>query len=350
MVSSRPENVLIVRPSALGDVCRTVPVLVSLRRAWPDARIDWVVRDSLAPAVAAHPDLTEIVPFPRSRFAGAWRRPAVAGEMVAWARALRRRRYDLVIDCQGLSRSGLITKLTGAPCRVGFRSARELAALAYTRRVDHDPAAHTVDAMLALVAAVGVEPVKDLRLHVNDDDRRWWADRRAAGGLDRYAVLAPTARWASKRWPTDRWRDLAAAMAGHGHERLVIVGGPGEETQAAGIAPEAMDLVGSITIGRTMAVIAAADVVVAHDSAPLHMAVGFDRPCVGLFGPTDPDIVGPYERPEAVVRPASAAPARSYRHRHVDDELMRRITVDDVLARVNAVGSNAAPLVREAAS
>ncbi|MCP3902577.1 MAG: glycosyltransferase family 9 protein [Planctomycetes bacterium] len=339
-----------MRPSALGDVCRTVPVLVSLRRAWPDARIDWVVRDSLVSAVAAHPDLTEIVPFPRSRFAGAWRRPAVAGEMLGWARALRRRRYDLVIDCQGLGRSGLITRLTGAPCRVGFRDARELASLAYTRRVAHDPAAHTVDAMLALVAAVGVEPVKDLRLHVSDDDRRWWADRRAEHGPARYAVLAPTARWPSKRWPTDRWRDLAAAMVGGGHERLVIVGGPGEEPQAAGIAPDAMDLVGSITIGRTMAVIAAADVVVAHDSAPLHMAVGFDRPCVGLFGPTDPDIVGPYERPEAVVRPASTASARSYRHRHVDDELMKRITVDDVLARVDAVGADAAPLVREAAS
>ncbi|MHC5112851.1 MAG: glycosyltransferase family 9 protein [Planctomycetota bacterium] len=349
-MSSRPENVLIVRPSALGDVCRTVPVLASLRRAWPDARIDWVVRDSLAPAVAAHPDLTEVVPFPRTRFAGAWRRPAVAREVLRWAGELRRRSYDLVLDCQGLSRSGLITRATRAPRRVGFRAARELAVLHYTQRVACDPGAHTVDAMLGLVAAVGVEPVRDMRLYVGDDDRGWWDERHAAEGLERYAVLAPTARWESKRWPTERWRELAAALPERGYDRIVLVGGPGEERQAAGIAPEALDLVGATTIGRTMAVIAGASLVVAHDSAPLHMAVGFDRPCVGLFGPTDPAVVGPYERSESVVYAASAPAARSYRHRRADDELMRRIGVDDVLQRVDAVGAEPAPRVREPVS
>jgi len=349
VVSSRPENVLIVRPSALGDVCRTVPVLASLRRAWPHARIDWVVRDSLAPAIAAHPDLTEVVPFPRDRFAGAWFRPSAAREMLRWAHDLRRRAYDLVLDCQGLSRSGLITRASGAPRRVGFRAARELAVLHYTQRVAHDPAAHTVDAMLALVAAVGVEPVKDMRLYVQDDDRRWWDEQRAEHGLDRYAVLAPTARWESKRWPTECWRDLANALPERGHDRLVLIGGPGEERQAVGIAESALDLVGAATIGRTMAVIAAADLVIAHDSAPLHMSIGFDRPCVGLFGPTDPAIVGPYERPEAVVRAAATRSSRSYRRRLAGDE-MGRIEVDDVLARVEAVGAGASSLVGERVS
>ena len=340
------QRILIVRPSALGDVCRTVPVLASLRRVFSDARIDWLVQDSFREVIAAHPALTEPIPFPRRRFAAWWRNPAIALEMTRWFSDLRRRRYDLVIDCQGLGRSGLFTRITGARRRVGFRRARELAWLGYNVRTSPAAAPHTVDQMLALLPACGVEPVADMRLYVPPDAEQWWIEQRRddVPGDRRYAVIAPTARWISKRWPLQRWRDLVGPLRERGFERIVMIGAPGEEEQVCALTGDCADepilnYVGQTGIGRTMAIIAAADLVIANDSAPLHMAVGFDRPCVGLFGPTDPAIVGPYRRPEAVVRRFTPAGDQTvnYRDAKLGDSLMQLISLDDVLSRVDAV-------------
>jgi lipopolysaccharide heptosyltransferase I len=343
---TQPRHILIVRPSALGDVCRTVPVLVSLRHACPDARIDWVVQDSFVEAIAGHPALDEAIPFPRRRFARWWRDPAAAAAMVAWARDLRRRRYDLVLDCQGLGRSGLIAFLTGARRRIGHRDAREAAWLGYTVRHAAPAGAHTVDRMLSLLEAEGIPLVRDMRLHVAPADAAWWDDHRAAEGLEGpYAVLAPTSRWSSKRWPAARFDALRGPLVERGFGRVVVVGAPDEREQVAALLAAAgddgtvVDLVGRLSIGRLLAAIAGAGVVVGNDSAPLHMAVGLDVPCVALFGPTDPDLVGPYRRPESVVRPAPPTPEDRvhFKDRRLGDSLMRAIEVEQVVERVDAV-------------
>lgn len=339
-----PRRVLIVRPSALGDVCRTVPVLVSLESAFPAAQVDWVVRDTFLPIIAPHPALHEAIAFPRARFGGWWRRPTVAIELARWLGALRRHRYDLVIDCQGLGRSAIITRATGARRRVGPRPARELAWLGYNVRHAVDPCAHTVDAMLELIRAEGIEPVHDTRLYAAEEHLSWWARTRAELEVPaRYAVLAPTARWITKRWPIERWCAITGALLERGFERLVVIGAPDEAAQVeplvSGGDDRILTLIGRAGLGGTMAVIAGAGLVIAHDSAPLHMAIGFERPCVGLFGPTDPERVGPYRRPEAVVRsrlPDDGTPV-SYRDASRGDALMRRIETEDVLARVDAV-------------
>lgn len=328
-------RILLIRPSALGDVCRTVPVLVSLRRAYPDAIIDWLVQDTYVPAIAAHPDLNEAIPFPRRRFA-AWWRPSVALGLRRWLGDLRRRRYDLVVDCQGLGRSGLFTWMTGARRRVGWRDAREFAWLGYNRRHDVEPGAHAIDAMLTLLEAEGVPVVRDLRLHIDEDDRVAWAERRSRDGLaDPYLVFAATARWQSKQWPAERWCQLVDQL--RSDDQVVLVGAPGEEAQVEALRerPRVHSVVGELTIGQTMAAIAGARAVVAHDSAPLHMAAGFGRPSVALFGPTDPTIVGPYGDSARVVGTQGAVDDVNYRR--ASDELMRHIAVDEVLAALEDV-------------
>jgi len=344
----RPSRILMVRPSALGDVCRTVPVLASLRRAYPEAAIDWVVRERFVEAVSAHPALNGVIAFPRSRFAGSWRDPAAFGEMVRWFGGLRRGRYDLVIDCQGLGRSGLMTWVTGAPRRVGFQEAREFGWMGYNVRHRVARSMHTVDRMLALLEREGIEAVRDMRVYAPDVAQRWWEGHRGECGLGsaRYAVLSPTASRASKRWPIERWGEVREALLDRGFNRVVVIGGPGEREQVRGLEAVGgardsgvVNLVGATTVGEMMAVIAEADLVIGNDSAPLHMAVGFDRPCVGLFGPTDPALVGPYRRPEAVVRKhePGAEKGANYRDRRLNDSLMGLISVGDVVERVDAV-------------
>lgn len=337
----QPQRILIVRPSALGDVCRTVPLLASLKRACPDALIDWVVQDSFLAAVEHHPDLHEPIAFPRQRFGQWWRSMTIAKAMGGWFDGLRRRGYDVVIDAQGLMRSGLITAATRAPIRIGRAGAREIAGVGYNRRIDVSDHVHTVDQMLALLTAIDTPVVTDMRLYTASDAAAWWADTRAEQNIgERYAVLAPTARWATKRWPIDRWSTVASALRERGFASIIVIGGPDEQDQTTPLTRDAdvVDLVGRTSIAQTMAVVAASDLVIANDSAPLHMAVGFGRPCIGLFGPTDPTAVGPYGRDDAVVR-ATLEPDEQphYRDEKLGDSIMRRIPVGAVLDRVDAV-------------
>ena len=230
---TQPSRILIVRPSALGDVCRTVPVLATLRRAWPDAAIDWVVQSEFAAAIACHPSLNETISFPRHDFGRWWRSPSAARGLVRWLDDLRRRRYDLVFDCQGLGRSGLITWTTRARRRVGHRTARELGWLGCNVRHPAPPDVHTVRRMMSLAEGEGLEPVYDMRLYAAAADLAWWAGHRRELGAagEPYAVLAPTSRWPSKRWPQSHWSALIAPLRERGFGHVVLIGAPGEHDQ-----------------------------------------------------------------------------------------------------------------------
>lgn len=331
-----PERILLVRPSALGDVCRTVPVLASLKAAWPDAAVDWLIQDGFVDAVRAHPDLHEAIPFPRRRLGRSLRRGSPM-ELLAWLGGLRSRRYDMVLDAQGLLRSGLIARSTRAPVRVGHRAARELAWLCYTTRERGSEGRHTVDRMLALMEALEIEPVRDMRLYAPEEDRRAIADDARFAGA--YAVLAPTSRWPGKQWPADRFDTLAASLLESGRVGAVAVVGGGEERDQcrpllarAGQDDRVIDLVGDTSIGRLMALIERAALVVANDSAALHMAVGFDRPLLGLYGPTRVDLVGPYRREADVIQHVKPGETLDHKDEASGRELMGRITADEVIA------------------
>lgn len=336
-------RIAIVRPSALGDVCRSVPALVSLRRAFPQAAIDWIVQDTFVDAVRAHPDLNEVVPFPRRRFSRLWRSLPVAREWLAWSRALASRGYDVVYDLQGLARSGLITWQTRAPRRVGFADAREAGHLGYTHRHRIPATMHTVDRMLALLQADGVPAERDMRLYAPDDATQWWRQQRNAAQLQDspYAVVAPTSRWSSKRWPAERFAQLAPHLRRAGFDRLVIVGGRDERSQIQPLLDLAqrdnsiIDLVGATTVGGLMAVIAGASLVVANDSAALHMAVGFDRPYVALFGPTDVSLVGPYRGDQWVIQPPVDPAALNHKDASLGSSIMERISLSQVIERID---------------
>lgn len=330
---AEPNNILLIRPSALGDVCRTVPVVAALRAHYPDARIAWMVQDGFSDAVRHHPAVDEVVPFPRKELG----RELVRGRFGptrAFLRSLKDAGYDLVIDAQGLARSGLFMFATRAPIRIGYRRAQELAWLGANRRVEAPRSMHTVDRMLRLAKAAGCD--------VSEPDMRLYADPDALSQTivehpERFAVLAPTSRWASKRWPEHRFASVARDLLSGGLiERVVFVGAPGERDQCpaclalAAQHPRVTDRIGSTSIGVLMALIARSALVIANDSAAVHMAVGFGRPIVALYGPTDVARVGPYRREPDVIqhlRPGDPID-------HKDDanaELMRRITTDEVL-------------------
>ncbi|MCE9589905.1 MAG: glycosyltransferase family 9 protein [Planctomycetes bacterium] len=334
-------NILIVRPSALGDVARTVPALVSIRRAYPNSRIDWLVQDSYSDVIWYHPDLTGVVLFPRRRFGAMWRNPAAANQARLWLKEVRRTHYDMVFDLQGLSRSGWITRLTGARRRIGFSDARELAWLHYNRRhrIKKD-VRHTVDRMLALVEAEGIPPVREMRLYTAETDRLWVDSLLTRYGVQDsgYFVIAPTARWRSKCWPIDRFAQVVFRLldTGRAGKFGIILAAPDEEAQLQplldALRHDNRVISPTTTVGQMMAILERTRLLVCNDSAPLHIAVGFNRPLITVFGPTDPAEVGPYKRDTCVIRAPGTehgVPAKFRRNRG-DTTLISRIDFETV--------------------
>lgn len=306
-------------------------MLASLRAAFPEARIDWLVQDSFVDAIRAHPMLDEAVPFARGRLGKAMRRLRL-GEVLQWLRHVRGKRYDMVLDAQGLLRSSLIGAATGAGRRVGYANAPECAPLLYTEKHRQSLSLHAVDRMLGLAEAAGVRAVRDMRLYVPAECQQ--RSRELAAEVD--VVIAPTSRWAAKRWPQERFTELTKRLLETGTTSVTVIGAPGEAEQCASIMDAGTRddrirlLIGRTSIGVTMDLIARARLVVANDSAALHMAVGFDRPLVALYGPTDVSRVGPYGREGDVIW--HAKPGEALEHKHdANVEMMHRISVDEVL-------------------
>ncbi|MFM9958115.1 MAG: glycosyltransferase family 9 protein [Phycisphaerales bacterium] len=355
---STPERILIIRPSALGDVCRSVPMLVTLRAAYPDARIDWLVQNSFADAVANHPMLSAVVKFPRSslRF-GKLLTSAGRSALSNLSRDLRgggggqtSKPYDLVIDAQGLGRSGLLMWWTGAARRVGDANARELSWLGANRRHKIDPSRHTVDRMLDLLEREGLTPVHDMRLYPSNTDRVS-IDPMLRG--TKYMVVAPTSRWEGKRWPGPRFAEVTSRVLDEGlADYAVIVASGTERAQCRELLalqktqPRIIDQIGRTTVGELMALIEQSSLVLANDSAALHIGVGFDRPIVGLFGPTRTDLVGPYRRERDVIQAAKPRPGQGNLHKDTaaGRRMMEAIDVGTVFrACAERLGSASAP-------
>jgi lipopolysaccharide heptosyltransferase I len=329
-----PKRILIIRPSALGDICRTTPVLAALKARYPDAKIDWMVRNTFTQAIEHHPDLNEVIPFDRVKL-GKQCRHFRFGPLFSWLRELRKNRYDMVLDCQGLARSGFFSRATGAKQRFGFKDSQEFGWLFHNHRIEAPRSMHTVDRMLTLAKAAGAD--------VSNPDVTNYAGQEELSQViieypEPYAVIAPTSAWTPKCWPIERYTELALELSKHrALGRVIIVGGPGERLHCAPLLdaiaenPKITDRVGSTSIALLMAIIARAKLVVANDSAALHMAVGFKRPLVGLLGPTDPKKASPYGREADIIQHIKPNDEFYFRDDRSAD-MIQRITTEEVLA------------------
>ena len=207
-------RILIIKPSSFGDVIHAMPVLHGLRSRFPKARISWLVANSCAGLLEGHPDLDEVIRFDRKRYGRIGRNLGPTIEFVRFLGALRSRRFDLVLDLQGLFRSGFMTLATGACERLGFANAREFAPLFYTRRIAvKDMDMHAVDRnyLFARTLGFGDLPVA-FNMPVRAEAARAVVEVLAGHGIapgQPYAVMGPGTRWETKRWPAAGFAEIA---------------------------------------------------------------------------------------------------------------------------------------------
>jgi heptosyltransferase-1 len=364
------QRILIIKPSALGDVVHTLPVLVKLRARYPDAQIDWLITPENADLVRHHPDLSNVVFFARrdlSRFGRSWL--ATLGPIRLLGQ-LRRGDYDLVVDLHGQFRSAIFTLATGAPVRIGFdrprgpletaqaeypaeipghhgwTGAREGAWLAYTHRIGIPTLdVHAVDRYLWLEPMLGLDDQPpDLRIHLAPDLRTRLEALLKSRGLDGkpLAVLVPGTMWETKHWHAEGFVQVARHLSASGFD--VILAGTSRDRRRshaiAGACPSAFDLCGQTSVGEMVALIQKAAIAITNDSGAMHVAVAVDVPVVTIFGPTNPIWIGPYQRPDAVVRagvhcsPCNLRRLRDCPHGHA---CIQNVTAAMVIDRVEQI-------------
>jgi heptosyltransferase I len=374
------KRILLIKPSALGDVIHTVPVLVKLRARYPAAQIDWLLRPDIAELIRPHPALSNVVFFDRrqhARFGRSW--SATTG-LVRSIHDLWKNHYELVIDLHGQFRSALLTLATGAPIRIGFdrplsrskraerhaggdsrlrgwSGAREGAWMVYSHRIPIPTLdIHAVDRYLWLAPFLGLDKeAPDFRLYwpsaVDERVDRLLAEHRLAGG--RLAVLAPGTTWETKHWRLDGFADVARDFLSRNYD-VVLAGAPRDRVRCQMINeayPRTVDLSGQTTPVELAALIRRADVCVTNDSGAMHLAVALNTPVVSIFGPTSPLRIGPYHRPGAVVHvelPCSPCHLRKLRECPHDHDCMKQVSSQMVLERVQHVLSTQAPDAKKA--
>jgi heptosyltransferase-1 len=340
------ERVLIIKPSSPGDIIHALPVLHGLRRRYPDAHIAWLVAASFADLIAADPALNEVIPFDRRRFGWLGRDMAITVEFASFVQTLRERRFDLVIDLQGLFRSGFIALASGARTRIGFANAREMGRLFYTHHVrilDEDMHAAERNYLVAPLLDFTDEPM-DFSVAITPADRQAADQLRKQAGLvarERYAVLVPATRWETKCWAAERFGELARRLSEQCGLRSVLIGGASDEAAGARAAETsggaAVNLCGRTTLRQLAALIETAGVVVTADSTPMHLAAALGRPLAALFGPTNPARTGPYGRGADVLRlglECSPCYLKRLKECPYDHACMRDLSVEAVLEAV----------------
>lgn len=350
---------MLIRLSALGDVVMASPLIHAFRRAYPTARLAWLGEWPAAALVQGHPDLDEVIIWPRSEWRRLWRARrylTLARQVRAFARELRARRFDLAVDLQGLLKSALWAWASGARERIGLGSREgsgRLMTRVLRRQGDHP---RIGSEYYALAAELGLprEPF-EMTVSVGSAEEafatRFKADLHppppatSLGGqvtepVAAYAVICPFTTRPQKHWLAERWSALAQRLTQEQGLRVVMLGGPGDVTAAPSIlatAPHIVSMVGQCTVRESAALIKHAALVIGVDTGLTHMGIAFGVPTVALFGSTRPYLDTTRRNARVLYEPLACSPCRRRPTCGGEFTCMRLHTVDAVNAATRQV-------------
>jgi len=292
-----PRRIAIVRLSAIGDVVHGLPLAASLRRLYPDAQITWIVQPGPAPLLRGHPHIDDLMLFPRR---GGLR------QVFGFLRSVRKRRFDLAVDLQGNLKSGLLLRSTGAVRRVGLAKGEyreRLGAFGATEHSDAAQGPHSVDRTLAICRKLGdAHATAEYGLAPTEDELR-----AARGDLDEIAdpivAISIGSQADVREWTDDGYLSLAGLLREQGVAAVFLSGSDhAERCERLAHAADLPSRAGKADLRGLLAHLAIlrerGGVLVACDSAPVHLAVAVGLKVLTLSGPQDPHRTGPYGFPE----------------------------------------------------
>lgn len=332
-------NILIIKPSSLGDVVQALPVLRVLRERFPSAEIDWLVNEEIGDILSGNPYLRTVHVWDRA----SWRKPRFLPHAVKKAarvlRELRRPRYDLVLDLQGLLRSAVMARISGGRKIVGFADAREMAPLFYHKKVKTPVAAmHSVERYVLAAEGRG-RGSGDREFSIVFSEQ----EKEAAETLLEQAnhdanrplvIFVVGARWATKRWPPESFAALAEKLVTINGAQVALVGSKSEAPLARRIASmgacAVLDFSGKTSLKQLACLFQRAEVVVGNDSGPIHIAAAVGAPLIALYGPTSPARTGPYGTQHKILTTSLSCSPCFRRTCNLGTPCMRDISVETV--------------------
>ena len=334
-------KILVIKPSSLGDVIHALPFLDSLKRSFPSAQIDWIIGRSFRGLIEGNPLIEDLIVIDKDSWKHISRLPATIRELKALNRRLRAKRYDAVVDLQGLLRSGLMTALAKTPLKIGFADAREGSRVFYDRKISTADAVHAVDRCLEAARMLGAKPGR-VRFPLMIDRAAEQRVDELVSGIDDFIMVAPSARWKTKQWPPENFASVMSRL-----QASFVITGTRADNRIAGkivsLAGKAkiVNLCGRTGLKELIALSKRASAVLTNDSGPMHIAAALNRPVVAIFGPTDPEKTGPYGWKSAkkirVIR--ASVPCSPCRKKSdcADFRCMEEIRPDSVLKDVKEV-------------
>ncbi len=336
-------NILIIKPSSLGDVVRCLPILAALRQRYPQAHISWLVRPDCAAILTHIPELDEIIEFDRKKFGKMAASFSALRDFITFLRHLRRKKFDLILDLQGLFRSGFLAFASGAPIRIGFAHARELAPLFYTHRIKiPQEREHVVISNWRFMDYLGLGQLENrYPLPVDPAAAQSAQLIFRENGLPPdhpYIVMLIGGTEPRKRWPAKSFADLAQSIQIKYDIPSILLGAGSEELAIANqiidlSKVKILNLVSRTSLQQLIAIVKKARLVVGNDSGPLHVAAAAEVPVIGLYGPTNPAVVGPYGHLSDVIQAGDSHPG-TVRYSYEPQHRIENITVQQVLDKI----------------
>jgi len=333
----------------MGDIVMASPMLRILRKAYPEAVISWLADPAWIDLLRFNPDLGEVIPWDKDRWKLLWRKGRFVdfmGEVRRFSRDMRSRRFDLVLDAQGLLRSRFLARLSGARERVGFES-REPGRFLMTRIIPRGPDSNRMGSEYAhMMRELGIFPSPFIA-NVVISEKDLAAGRKAireAGITGPYTTISPFTTRPQKHWVRERWGILAKAIHRDFGIPMVMLGGPGDREESTIIGSHApgnlFDFTGRLTLAQSGAIVKDSALAIGVDTGLTHLAVAFDRPTVALFGATCPYLHSENNKLLVLYRKLPCSPCKRRPTCEGDFTCMKKIGMEDVIEVARRVLKN----------
>lgn len=285
-------RVLLIKMSSLGDVVHALPALTDAWHALPGLQVDWVVEEGLAEVPSWHPAVARVIPIALRRWRKNWLGTRM--ERRLFRTAVKERRYDIVLDAQGLFKSAWVGRMAHGQRRgLSPRSARDsLATLSYHQRIPVSWEHHAVERMRQLFATALAYPKPSADIDYGLDLKRLPSPAKHGD-----IVFLHGTTWPHKHWPEQYWQTLARHAEDAGWRVLIPWGTDEEHERARRIAdsaPRTVEVLPRLDLAQLAGVIASARVAVGVDTGLAHLAAALAVPTLTLYGPTRPDRTGTF--------------------------------------------------------
>ena len=339
MIGSAPRRFLIIKLGSIGDVIHTLPALATLKRAFPDAEVDWLVEKKARIVLDRNSLIHAVIEADTHRWRKFWWTPGTLSELSCLIRRLRARKYDVAIDFQGLWKSAAFGYFANPRLFMGF-AAEALkepgCRIFYKNRISPSPQSnHVVEKYLDLVRSLGdVIPTYNFDLNVSEEDERYVSQQLISHGIQKFVILNPGGGWITKNWLPENYAELHDKLHLTFGLETVLTWGPGEESLVDRIIDYCRTKPPArfpTTIPQFTALARKAALFVGGDTGPLHIAAACGTPIVAIYGPTDPVRNGPFGQGDWVAwEKVPCGPCYQRTCEIYQNECLRRIHIGQV--------------------